>query len=127
MRDEPTVGNGAQNSGVGIGELSQSYIFEWRKGQWPGPSGRERCSPSLRPSSWWRGTYISPPDAVNREYLKESAHRSACPWKGKASYYTVVVNGEENRDAAWYYPEPKEAAGQIKDHVAFWRGVTVER
>ena len=73
------------------------------------------------------GNVYFPPDAVNREYLKESAHTSACPWKGKASYYTVVVDGEENRDAAWYYPEPKEAAGQIKDHVAFWRGVTVER
>lgn len=73
------------------------------------------------------GNVYFPPDAVNREYLAESAQTSACPWKGKASYYTVVVDGEKNRDAAWYYPEPKEAASQIKDHVAFWRGVTVER
>ena len=73
------------------------------------------------------GNVYFPPDAVNREYLTESAQTSKCPWKGTASYYTVVVDGEENRDAAWYYPEPKEAASQIKDHVAFWRGVTVDR
>jgi uncharacterized protein (DUF427 family) len=50
-----------------------------------------------------------------------------CPWKGTASYYTVSVNGQQNKDAAWFYPEPKDAAKQIKDHVAFWRGVKVER
>jgi uncharacterized protein (DUF427 family) len=66
-----------------------------------------------------------PPDSVKREYLKESDTHTTCPWKGEASYYTVVVNDEVNKDAAWYYPEPKEAAKQIKDYVAFWKGVEV--
>ena len=72
------------------------------------------------------GNYYFPPDAVAREYFRDSATHTTCPWKGTASYFDVVVNGETNKDAAWYYPEPKEAAGQIKDHVAFWRGVQVE-
>ena len=72
------------------------------------------------------GNQYFPPDAVRREYLKPSATHTTCPWKGVASYYDVVVNGETNRDAAWYYPEPKEAARNIKDYVAFWRGVRVE-
>jgi uncharacterized protein (DUF427 family) len=67
-----------------------------------------------------------PPDAVTREHLRPSETHTTCPWKGVASYYDVVVNGQVNKDAAWYYPEPKEAAKQIKDHVAFWRGVTIE-
>jgi uncharacterized protein (DUF427 family) len=66
-----------------------------------------------------------PPDAVKREYLKESDTHTTCPWKGKASYYNVVVNDAVNKDAAWYYPEPKEAAQQIKNYVAFWKGVEV--
>ena len=57
--------------------------------------------------------------------MRDSATQTVCPWKGTASYLTVVVDGEENRDAAWYYPEPKDAARQIAGHVAFWRGVTV--
>ena len=73
------------------------------------------------------GNQYFPPDAVNRECLKQSGTRTTCPWKGLASYYTVVVNGKENTDAAWYYPEPKDAAGQIKDYVAFWHGVKVEQ
>ena len=72
------------------------------------------------------GNAYFPPDSVNREYVKESPRTSICPWKGTASYYTVVVDGKENPDAAWYYPEPKDAAANIKDHVAFWKGVTVE-
>ena len=72
------------------------------------------------------GNQYFPPDAVKREYLKPSTTHTTCPWKGVASYYDVVVNGETNRDAAWYYPEPKEAARNIKDHVAFWHGVKVE-
>jgi uncharacterized protein (DUF427 family) len=66
-----------------------------------------------------------PPDSVNRKYFKESATHTTCPWKGEASYYDVVVNDTVNEDAAWYYPEPKEAAQQIKDFVAFWKGVEV--
>ena len=72
------------------------------------------------------GNHYFPPDAINREYFSESQTHTTCPWKGEASYYDVVVNGEVNRDAAWYYPEPKPAARNIKDHIAFWRGVTVE-
>jgi uncharacterized protein (DUF427 family) len=68
-----------------------------------------------------------PPEALNRACLKPSATTTACPWKGMAHYFTVVVDGQENADAAWYYPAPKPAAAAIKDHVAFWHGVTVER
>jgi uncharacterized protein (DUF427 family) len=72
------------------------------------------------------GNQYFPPDAVRREHLRESATHTTCPWKGVASYYDVVVDGQVNRDAAWYYPQPKEAARQITGHVAFWRGVRVE-
>jgi uncharacterized protein (DUF427 family) len=68
-----------------------------------------------------------PPSSVKREYLQPSAHTSRCPWKGLASYYSVSVNGKVNENAAWYYSEPSEKAAQIKDHVAFWRGVDVQR
>lgn len=73
------------------------------------------------------GNVYFPPEAVERGYLRPSDTRTLCPWKGTASYYHVVVDGQENRDAAWYYPEPKEAARQIANRVAFWRGVQVER
>jgi uncharacterized protein (DUF427 family) len=72
------------------------------------------------------GNQYFPPDAVNRQYLRESDTHTVCPWKGTASYYDVVVDGETNKDAAWYYPQPKEAAQQIADYVAFWHGVSVE-
>ena len=72
------------------------------------------------------GNHYFPADSVDRQYVRDSATTSFCPWKGTASYYTVVVDGQENADAAWYYPAPKEAAAQIKDHVAFWKGVTVQ-
>ena len=72
------------------------------------------------------GNHYFPPDAVNKEYFRESATHTTCPWKGEASYYDVVVDGEVNRDAAWYYPETKEAANHVRGRVAFWRGVTVE-
>ena len=71
------------------------------------------------------GNQYFPADSINREHFRESATHTVCPWKGTASYYDVVVNGETNRDAAWFYPEPKDAAKEIKDHVAFWRGVKV--
>lgn len=71
------------------------------------------------------GNHYFPPDAVRREHLADSSKHSTCPWKGEASYYDVVVDGETNPDAAWYYPAPKDAAAEIKDHVAFWRGVEV--
>lgn len=71
------------------------------------------------------GNHYFPPDSVHKEYLTGSDTHTTCPWKGEASYYNVVVNDEMNKDAAWYYPEPKEAAQQIKDYVAFWKGVEV--
>jgi uncharacterized protein (DUF427 family) len=73
------------------------------------------------------GNCYFPASAVNRAHLQTSSTHTTCPWKGEASYYDVVVNGQTNKDAAWYYPTPKEAARNIKGHVAFWRGVTVER
>lgn len=72
------------------------------------------------------GNHYFPADSIKREHFKESDTHTVCPWKGTASYYDVVVGGEVNNDAAWFYPEPKEAAKEIKDHVAFWRGVKVE-
>ena len=73
------------------------------------------------------GNVYFPAAAIKREYFKDSGTHTTCPWKGVASYYSVVVNGQTNQDAAWYYPTPKDAAKQIKDHVAFWKGVTVDR
>ena len=72
------------------------------------------------------GNQYFPPADVHSEFLKPSETHSVCPWKGTASYYTIQVNGESNADAAWYYPDPKSAASQIKDHIAFWKGVRVE-
>lgn len=72
------------------------------------------------------GNQYFPADAINKEYFRESETHTTCPWKGLASYYDVVVDGEVNKDAAWYYPEPKEAARQITGHVAFWKGVEVK-
>jgi uncharacterized protein (DUF427 family) len=73
------------------------------------------------------GNLYFPPNAVQRQYFKESATHTTCPWKGLASYYTVEVDNQENKDAAWFYPTPKEAAANIKDYVAFWHGVMVEK
>jgi uncharacterized protein (DUF427 family) len=72
------------------------------------------------------GNHYFPPDAVHDEYLRPSATHTVCPWKGTASYHDVEVDGHRNADAAWYYPEPKPAAAEIKDHIAFWKGVRVE-
>ena len=71
------------------------------------------------------GNHYFPPDSVNREFMVESSTVTTCPWKGDASYYDIVIDDEVNKDAAWYYPEPKEEAAEIKDHVAFWKGVRI--
>ena len=71
------------------------------------------------------GNHYFPLDDVHQQYLRESDSRSTCPWKGEASYYNVLVSDQVNKDAAWYYPEPKEAAKKIKNYVAFWNGVEV--
>jgi uncharacterized protein (DUF427 family) len=73
------------------------------------------------------GNVYFPPETIRREFFHPSQTHTVCGWKGQASYYDVVVDGQINRNAAWYYPDPKPAAAHIKDHVAFWRGVTVER
>jgi len=73
------------------------------------------------------GNVYFPPDAVRREHLRDSQTHTVCGWKGTASYYDVEVEGQRNRDAAWTYPAPKEAARQITGFVAFWHGVQVER
>jgi uncharacterized protein (DUF427 family) len=72
------------------------------------------------------GNQYFPVESIKHEHFRESETHTTCPWKGEASYYDVVVEGEVNKDAAWFYPQPKDAAKQIKDHVAFWRGVEVE-
>jgi uncharacterized protein (DUF427 family) len=73
------------------------------------------------------GNYYFPKESVKREYLVESTTHTTCFWKGVASYYHVSVNGKLNKDAAWYYPAPSDAAKQIRDYVAFWHGVEVQR
>ena len=88
----------------------------------------------------WKGTVLAesdstevvennhyfPPEAVKREFFRQSETHTICPWKGTASYYTVDVNGAQNKDAAWYYPETKDAAKNIEGYVAFWKGVEVK-
>jgi uncharacterized protein (DUF427 family) len=73
------------------------------------------------------GNWYFPPDAVRREYLRNSLTHTECHWKGTCSYYTVEVAGQANPDAAWYYPKPRDAAARIKDYVAFWKGVRIEK
>jgi len=73
------------------------------------------------------GNVYFPPETIKREFFKPSDTHTVCPWKGTASYYTVDVDGKQNKDAAWYYPETKPAADNIKGYIAFWRGVTVEK
>lgn len=73
------------------------------------------------------GNRYFPPDAIRIEYFQPSEYHTTCGWKGIANYYDVVVNGQTNANAAWYYPDPKPAAKQIKDYVAFWRGVRVNK
>ena len=92
------------------------------------------------PRAIWNGTVIAqsdrcevvesnqyfPPDAVKREFLRASPTHTVCGWKGTASYYDVIVNGQANPDAAWYYPDPKPAANNVKGYIAFWKGVKVD-
>ena len=93
------------------------------------------------PSAKWNGKTIAKTDkfelvegniyfprgAIKPEFFKDSSHTTVCPWKGLASYFDVVVDGQVNQNAAWYYPDPKLAAANIKDHVAFWKGVEVTK
>jgi uncharacterized protein (DUF427 family) len=72
------------------------------------------------------GNYYFPPDSIDKNYFQDSNTHTTCPWKGEASYYTIVVDGQQNKDAAWYYPTAKEKAKNIQGYVAFWKGVKVE-
>jgi uncharacterized protein (DUF427 family) len=72
------------------------------------------------------GNHYFPAESVRREHFRESRTHTTCPWKGEASYYDVIVGEEVNKDAAWFYPQPKDAAKEIEGRVAFWRGVKVE-
>ena len=72
------------------------------------------------------GNHYFPPESLNRAYFKDSSTHTTCPWKGIASYYDIEVNGQVNKDAAWTYPAPKDAAKQIAKHVAFGKGVSIE-
>lgn len=92
------------------------------------------------PKAIWNGTVIAesdetivvegnhyfPPESVNTEFLQESERKSVCFWKGTASYFDIQVSGDKNAGAAWYYPQPSDAASKIKDYIAFWHGVKVE-
>ena len=71
------------------------------------------------------GNNYFPVESVKKEYLKNSETHTVCPWKGTASYYDLNIDGNVNKDAVWYYPEPKEAAKNIKNRVAFWKGVEI--
>ncbi len=72
------------------------------------------------------GNHYFPPESIQSKYFLASDTHTTCSWKGEACYYSIQVDGKTNPDAAWYYPQPKAAAGKIKDHIAFWRGVKVE-
>jgi uncharacterized protein (DUF427 family) len=73
------------------------------------------------------GNHYFPRESLDAEYFDENSRQTVCPWKGRASYLDVVVDGSVNPGAAWYYPDPKPAAADIKGYVAFWRGVSVDR
>lgn len=72
------------------------------------------------------GNHYFPPSAINKKLLADNSSHTTCPWKGVASYYDVVVDGKTNGGAAWYYPQPKPAASEIKDYIAFWKGVRIK-
>lgn len=72
------------------------------------------------------GNQYFPAESVNQAYLRSSSHTSICPWKGTAHYYHVEVDGMKNENAAWYYPEPKADAAEIRNHIAFWNGVQID-
>jgi uncharacterized protein (DUF427 family) len=73
------------------------------------------------------GNHYFPPDSINKQYFRPSDSHTVCGWKGTASYYDIIVNGNVNKDAAWYYPHAKEAAQNIENYIAFWKGVKVEQ
>lgn len=89
-------------------------------------SWRNRTLAESKATRQVEGNQYFPPDSLHREFFEPSDYTTECVWKGTAHYYDVVVDGERNSNAAWYYPDPKPEAREIKDHVAFWRGVQVQ-
>lgn len=101
----------------------------------------EPCDGIIMAKAMWNGTVLAdsdkfeivegniyfPEETINQQYFKKTNKKTVCFWKGVASYYTINVNGNENKDAAWYYPNPSHAAKRIKNHVAFWKGIIVEK
>ena len=73
------------------------------------------------------GNQYFPKESINKEFFNSSNLKTTCHWKGEASYFNVAVDGKENKDAAWYYPNPSGLADKIKDYVAFWRGVEIQK
>jgi uncharacterized protein (DUF427 family) len=71
------------------------------------------------------GNHYFPPESIKKEFFDESSTNTRCGWKGTASYYSIKIDGELNKDCAWYYPDPSEAATKIKGYIAFWKGVEV--
>lgn len=100
----------------------ESVIRQMAKAMWNGQTVAE--SESFQTVE---GNIYFPEETVKREFLRPSSTSSSCPWKGQARYFTLFVDGQENPDAAWYYPDPKPAARQVKHHIAFWRGVEVSK
>ncbi len=78
-------------------------------------------------TKFFDNNYYFPKDSLRKEFFKDSQDHTTCPWKGIASYFDVVVEGDSNKGSAWYYPNPSQAASEIKDYVAFWKGVKVEK
>ncbi len=121
----PSVSGGCLESKMDEGR-SLGFSIKWKelnimKATWNGATLAESDQTVVV-----EGNHYFPADAIKKEYFQETSTHTTCPWKGEASYYSVVVAGEVNKDAAWYYPDPKPAAQEIRDHVAFWRGVKVE-
>jgi uncharacterized protein (DUF427 family) len=104
----------------GIGNLLKERGIYMAKAVWNGQTLAESETYETV-----EGNVYFPDESVKREYFRASSTTSSCTWKGQARYYTLVVDGQENPDAAWYYPDPKPAARNVKHHVAFWRGVEV--
>jgi uncharacterized protein (DUF427 family) len=99
------------------------HVPHWNKGRKMKASWKGETIAESESTIVVEGNHYFPPGSVSKEHLEPSSTTTECPWKGTAHYYNVVVGDEENRDAAWYYPDPKEAAAEIENHVAFWRGV----
>jgi uncharacterized protein (DUF427 family) len=110
---------------MGVGACARRGSGRRRRGTFR-PCRQSPAALARRPHRGRRGQSLFPSESLNRTYLTESRARSLCPWKGIARYYTVTVDGAVNLNAAWYYPHPSPFAMKIKNHVAFWYGVTVE-